>query len=134
MDLNINSPAYFSEHYGVDNDVYRFCQKAFLFFKDKEYSNTLKTIGITPVAAPQEMYDNGLWKESVRLIGGKECAIIMIRMDFNRYYEADSSNKILQIKETVLKAVKKIRSRCSFDHVQFEQDLHSIPLDNENIS
>lgn len=134
MDLNINSPAYFSEHYGVDNDVYRFCQKAFLFFKDKEYSNTLKTIGITPVAAPQEVYDNGFWKESVRLIGGKECAIIMIRMDFNRYYEADSSEKILQIKETVLKAVKKIRSRCSFDHAQFERDLLSIPPDNENIS
>ena len=134
MDLNINSPAYFSEHYGVDNDVYRFCQKAFLFFKYKEYSNTLKTIGITPVAAPQEVYDNGLWKESVRLIGGKECAIIMIRMDFNRYYEADSSERILQIKETILKAVKKIKSRCSFDLAQFEQDLHSIPLDNENIS
>lgn len=134
MDLNINSPAYFSEHYGVDNDVYRFCQRAFLFFKDKEYSSTLKTIGITPVAAPQEVYDNGLWKESVQLIGGKECAIIMIRMDFNRYYEADSSEKILQIKETVLKAVKKIRSRCSFDYAQFEQDLHSIPFDNEDIS
>lgn len=134
MDLNINSPAYFSDHYGVDNDVYRFCQKAFLFFKDKEYSNTLQTIGITPVAAPQEVYDNGLWKESVRLIGGKECAIIMIRMDFNRYYEADSSEKILQMKETILKAVKKIKSRCSFDYVQFEQDLYTILLDNEEIS
>lgn len=128
MDLNMNSPAYFSEHYGVDDDVYRFCQRAYLFFLDKEYSSTLHTIGITPAAAPQEVYDSGLWKESVRLLGGKECAIITIRMNFNQYYEADSSEKILQIRETILKAVKKIKSRVPFDYTQFEQDLYLIPL------
>lgn len=126
MNLNINSPAYFSEHYGVDDDVYRFCQRTYLFFKDKEYSSTLHTIGITPVAAPQEAYDSGLWKESVQLIGGKECAIITIRMDFNRYYEADSSEKILQIRETILKAVKKVKTKGAFDVKTFEEDLDRI--------
>lgn len=126
MDLNINSPAYFGEHYGVDDDVCRFCQTAAAFFKDKEYSSSLHIIGITPACAPQEVYDSGLWKESVRLIGGKECAIITIRMDFNRYYKADSGEKMLQLKETILKAVKKIKSRCSFDYALFEQDLHKI--------
>lgn len=28
MELNINSPAYFNQHYGVDDEVYQFCQKA----------------------------------------------------------------------------------------------------------
>ena len=37
MELNINSPAYFKEHYGIDDEVYKFCQKAYVFFKDKEY-------------------------------------------------------------------------------------------------
>lgn len=129
MDLNINSPAYFSEHYGVDDDVYRFCQSSAAFFKDKEYSSSLHIIGITPACAPQEVYDSGLWKESVRLIGGEECAIITIRMDFNQYYKADSSEKILQLKETVLTAAKKIKSRCSFDYARFEQDMYKIPQD-----
>ncbi len=28
MELNINAPVYYKEHYGIDNDVYRFAQKA----------------------------------------------------------------------------------------------------------
>lgn len=55
MDLNINSPAYFGEHYGVDGDVCRFCQTAAAFFKDKEYSSSLHIIGITPACAPQSV-------------------------------------------------------------------------------
>ena len=71
MELNINSPVYFSQHYGIDDEVYRFCQNAYIFFKDKEYSDILHIIGITPVAAPQELYDAGAWKESVELISNK---------------------------------------------------------------
>lgn len=93
MDLNINSPAYFSRQYFIDNDVYRFCQKAYLFFKGKEYSDTLHTIGIIPVAAPQELYDNGAWEESVEFISKKSVACITIRMDFKEYYNADSAKK-----------------------------------------
>ena len=43
MNLNINSPAYFTQQYGVDDDVYRYCQKCYKYFKDKEYSEVLKT-------------------------------------------------------------------------------------------
>ncbi len=57
MELNINTPAYFNQHYGIDDEVYRFCQNAYMYFKDKEYSDTLHTIGIAPVAAPQELYE-----------------------------------------------------------------------------
>lgn len=124
MDLNINSPAYFSDHYGVDDDVYRFCQKAYLFFKEKEYSETLHTIGIMPIVAPQELYDSGAWKESVKLVGNKSCAIIAIRMDFEKYYQANSSEKILQMKDTILKAVKKVKSRGKFDYDRFEEDFN----------
>lgn len=40
MELNINSPAYFKNHYGIDEEVARFCQNAYVYFKDKEYSDT----------------------------------------------------------------------------------------------
>lgn len=32
MELNINSPVYFKDRYGIDDEVYKFCQRAYLFF------------------------------------------------------------------------------------------------------
>ncbi len=43
MELNINAPACFKEHYGMDDEVYKFCRKAYNFFKDREYSDILHT-------------------------------------------------------------------------------------------
>ena len=128
MELNINTPAYFNQHYGIDDEMYRFCQNVYIFFKDKEYSDTLHTIGIAPVAAPQELYDDGAWKESVKLISNKSCAIISIRMDFQEYYNADSAGKIILLKKMILKAVKKIKSKGKFDYVAFERDFDAISL------
>lgn len=127
MELNINSPAYFSDHYGIDDDVYRYCQKLYTFFKDKQYSDSLSIIGIMPVVAPKELYEAGQWKESVKLIGGATCAIITIRLDFESYYSADSKGKIVLTRDAVLKAVKKIKSKGRFDFGGFEKDLLSIP-------
>ncbi len=60
MELNINSPAYFTDHYDINEDVYRYCQQLHDFFKDKEYSLTMTIIGITPIIAPKEIYGQGL--------------------------------------------------------------------------
>ena len=69
MELNINYPAYFKDFYGVDDEVHRFCQRAYLFFKGKEYSDVLHTMGITPVAANTPLLrsrrQTPLWRLSV---------------------------------------------------------------------
>lgn len=127
MELNINSPAYFSDHYGVDDDVYRYCRRLYTFFQDKQYSNSLSTIGIVPIAAPKELYEAGQWKESVRLIGGAACAMINIRLDFECYYNADSKGRIVLMRDAVLQAVKKVSSKGKLDFRKFEKDLLSIP-------
>lgn len=126
MELNINSPAYFAEHYGVDDEVYRFCQRVYLYFKDKAYSDTLHIIGITPVAAPQELYENGAWKERIQLVSDKSCAIITIRMNFEDYYKADSDGRIEQTRAMLLAAVKKVSSRGNFDYNKFKEDFSKI--------
>ncbi len=128
MELNINTPAYFNQHYGIDDEVYRFCQDVYMYFKDKEYSDTLHTIGITPVAAPQELYDDGAWEESAKLINNKSCAIISIRMNFEEYYSANSTKNFFLTKKMILKAVKKIRSKGKFDYDAFERDFGEISL------
>lgn len=126
MELNINSPAYFKEHYGIDDEVYKFCQKAYVFFKDKEYSNIIHIIGIAPVVAPREIYDSGKWKESTKYLCNKSIVCITIRMDFENYYKADSLGKIEQTKEMILTAVKRIKSKGKFDYDKFREDLLSL--------
>ena len=126
MELNINLPAYFKEHYGADDEVYRFCQKAYLFFKDREYSNILHIVGIMPVVAPQEMYDRGAWKESVRFLDNQNVASIVIRMNFEDYYHADSMGKLEQTKEMILTAVKRIKTKGKFDYVKLKEDFLSL--------
>ena len=123
MELNINSPAYFSDHYGINDKVYKYCRKLHNYFKNKEYSEKMNIIGITPVIAPQEMYDRGLWKEKVQVVALGTCAMIDIRMDFESYYYADDDGKIELIQKMIIKAVKKIKSKGKFDWEKFKDDL-----------
>lgn len=126
MELNINSPVYFTEHFGVDDEVYRFCQKVYLFFKNKEYSDFLHTIGIVPVVAPQKIYDSGKWEESTKFLCNKNVAHIVVRMNFENYYNADSLEKTEQIKEMTLLAVRRIKTKGKFDYDKFTNDLLSL--------
>lgn len=123
MELNINSPAYFTNHYGVDDEVYKYCRKLYDYFKTKEYSKTLTVIGITPVIAPEEIYNQGMWKEKVKIVGAGTCAMIDIRINFENYYNADSNEKKELIKQMLIKAIKKIKSKGKFNWEQFRDDL-----------
>ncbi len=58
-----------------------------------------------PAAAPQEIYDSGSWRESTRFLCNKNIASIVIRMNFENYYKADSTGKVEQTKEMILAAV-----------------------------
>ncbi|WP_296117264.1 hypothetical protein [uncultured Eubacterium sp.] len=125
MELNINSPAYFTDHYGIDDEVYKYCQQLHDFFKTREYSESMNIIGITPVIAPKEIYDQGMWKEKVQVVGLGSCAMIDIRMDFDNYYNADSNGKIELIQQMIIRAVRKIKSKGKFDWENFRDDLLS---------
>ena len=123
MELNVNSPAYFTDHYGIDDEVYKYCQQLHDFFRTREYSETTNIIGITPVIAPKEIYDQGMWKEKVQVVGLGSCAMIDIRMDFDNYYNVDSNGKIELIQQMIIRAVRKIKSKGKFDWEKFRDDL-----------
>ena len=53
----------------------------------------------------------------------RTCAIIDIRMDFESYYNADSKEKIELIKQMLIKAIKKVKSKGKFNWEQFREDL-----------
>lgn len=128
MELNINSTAYYSKEYGVNDVVYSFCRQCNSYFKEKEYSETLKTIGIVPIAAPVQMYDDGLWKEKVSMLDQGAVASVSIRMDFESYHNADDLEKVELVKEAVLKAVKKIKTKGKLDYEAFKSDLEKIKV------
>ena len=130
MELNINSPAYFMQQYGVNERVYWYCKKCHEYFKDKEYSETLRIIGICPQCAPKDLYQQGKWKEKVRLIGNGSCASIDIRMDFDQYYNVTDEGKvIIIIRNTIMKAVKKVKAKGKFDYESFCRDLLNVTED-----
>ena len=108
MELNINSPAYFTQQYGVNEGVYYYCKKCHEYFKDKEYSETLKIIGICPQCAPKDLYQKGMWKDKVRFIGNGD------------------EEKVTIIRNTVIRAVKKVKTKGKFDYERFYQDLQNV--------
>lgn len=126
MELNINSPVYYKDCYGIDNEVYRFCQRAYLYFKDKKYSNTLQIIGIVPIVAPEDIIKSKNYKEKVKFLCNKNVVSIDIKMDFNDYYNADSITRIELTKEMILIAVKRIITKVDFDYDKFKDDLISL--------
>jgi len=124
MMLNVNSPAYFSREFFVDNDVYRMCQSLRFFMKDKTYSDCLNIIGVMPVAAPEHILAAGAWKEEIKFLGKNTCASICIRMNFDEYANADSAGKVNMMAETIRAAVKAVskKAKVKFDFVSFEKD------------
>lgn len=126
IEVNINSPVYYKDHYGIDNAVYKFTQRAQLFFKEKEYSDTLQILGIVPIIAPQEVYAAGNYKERVKFLCGKSVASVEVKIDFDAYHNADSAGKIALTKDMLLTAAKRIKAKVDFDYDRFRDDLGSL--------
>ena len=60
MDLNINSPAYYTKEYGVDDDIYWMCRELSNYVREKKYSDAINIIGIVPIVAPAAVLEKGL--------------------------------------------------------------------------
>jgi hypothetical protein len=123
MELNINSPLYYKEQYGIDDDIYRFCQAAYLFFENREYSDTLKIIGIIPILAPADSYQKGEWEERVLFISHNSVATVWIRMNLEQYLESDVIERKNMYKEMILNSIKKVKGKGKFDINSFSKDL-----------
>lgn len=66
MDLNINSPAYYTKEYGVDDDIYWMCRELSNYVREKKYSDAINIIVIVPIVAPAAVLEKGLCKAHKR--------------------------------------------------------------------
>jgi len=123
MDLNINSPSYYKDIYGIDNEVYRMCSNISKFMKDKKYSDIIDIIAITPVIAPEDLQVDMKWRNNINY--RNKCRLIGIRrsIDFEEYVNSDIDNKCKLIIKNILESVKSISRKGKFDYDKFEKDL-----------
>ncbi len=130
MELSINSPAYYTSVYGVDDEIYWMCRGLAQYFKEKEYSKIINRIGIVPIVAPEKEYKKGLWKEikTVELRSG--FASISLRMNYQEYIDADMNKKKGMIIDNILASIKAIKVRAKIDYDSFENDIKEFCVNN----
>lgn len=123
MELNINSPAYYTNVYGVNDEIYWLCRDIAQYFKDKEYSDIIKTDGIVPIVAPEEELKKGLWKETKKVELKYGFASLSLQMNYQEYVDADISHKKGMIIGNILKSIWVIKSKAKIDYNAFEKDM-----------
>lgn len=101
------------------------CQCLYRFLMQKNYSDTLNTIGIMPVVAPANMLSN--WKEKIEFRSLNSCALVVIHLDFDKYHLSSSKGKCELMQTAILEAVKRVsnKSRVKFNYSAFEIDVLS---------
>lgn len=123
MELNINSPAYYKNIFGVDDDIYQMCRELSIFMKDKNYSDIISSVGVCPIVAPQQELDKGLWKETKKCELKYGFASVSLQIDYDAYVNADINQKKQLMIDNILKSVKAISQKGKIDYKQFEEDV-----------
>lgn len=123
MELNINSPAYYTNVYGVDDEVYWMCQELSQYFKDKKYSEYINIIGIVPIVAPEEEIAKGLWKETKKVEINYGFASISLQINYTKYINSDIEKKKGLVIDNILKSIKAIKGRAKIDYKMLENDM-----------
>ena len=123
MELNINSPLYFTRQYGVIDEIYNMYREIRYWVKDKHYSSVVDIVGIVPIIAPKEVIDSGLCKEEKKCETKAGFASVCLQIDYETYVSADIEEKKRLIVNNVLASVKAIRSRAKIDYDEFIKDI-----------
>ena len=49
MELNINSPAYYSQEYWVDDEIYWMCRQLAAAVRENKYSDIINDVGVETI-------------------------------------------------------------------------------------
>lgn len=123
MDLNINSPAYYTQKFGVEDEIYWFCRELSYFVKEKHYSDIITTIGLVPIIAPKEELEKGLWKETKKCETKYGFASISLQIDYEKYAGANMDEKKALMMKNVVDSVKAIKTKGKIDFNRFKEDM-----------
>lgn len=123
MELNINSPAYFSKAFGVDDAIYSMCRTIRLFVKNRQYSDQIEIIGIMPTVAPKSELDNGGWKEFRKIDRKAKLIIFSKQIDYESFVNGNSEIRKRLILDCLFYCVKSIPKKMNFNKDAFKRDI-----------
>lgn len=125
MNLFINSPAYYTQKHGVLDDIYQMCTLISNKIDITLYTDSLDTIGITPIIAPIQILNSGLWKEIRKISLTYRMASISLVSDYDNFYNADIALKKQMIVENIFKSLGVIKRRLkeNFDYELIKKDI-----------
>lgn len=125
MEFEIKAPSYYSKHYELDKEIIDICNDISLYMQKKSYSNIINRIEVFPVVAPQELLDEGLWKEWVKVSKGINRATSFKHIDYNSYINGTVEERKKLTIQCVIEAIWDIKKKSGtkFNAEQFEKDL-----------
>ena len=128
VNLFINSPSYYTQENGVIDDIYQLCRVISRNIDITLYTDSLDTIGITPIIAPTQILESGKWKEERRISLPYRMASISLISDYDSFIKADMMSKREMILENILKSLAVIKKRLKdkFDYEQMENDIKKL--------
>lgn len=123
MELNINSPAYFTNEYGIIDEIYVMCREISDCVKNKKYSNLVNIIGITPIVAPKEIIEKGLYKEERKCETKYGFASVSLHISYEEFIKSGIEEKKILIVRNILSSIKSIHKKAEIDFVEFKKDI-----------
>jgi len=125
MELNINSPTYFTREYGVIDEIYKMCRELEAFVKPHTYSELINIVGITPIVAPIGETNIGRYKEVKHCKVKSGFANVSLRINYEYFTQSDIEVKKVLIIENIWQSVHAISKRAKIDMGAFTKDVIS---------
>ena len=131
MNLFINSPAYYTQQYGVIDSVYKMCNVISRNVDVSRYTSLIDTIGIVPIIAPAHIINQGLCKEVKRVSLPYRMAHISLRMDFDFFFSAGEKEKEALILKNIFESLDIVKKKLGkeFKVDEMKNDIHSVLSD-----
>ncbi len=111
--------------FGILEEVYSMCRCIEKNIDIVNYTSEIDTIGITPIIAPDDAINKGLWKEYKQVSLGYRFANISLSIDYADYVSSGISRKKHLIIENILKSLFLIKQHLgkNFDYEAIEKDM-----------
>ena len=128
MNLYINSPSYYTQRYGIIDEIYEMCLAISKKIDITSYTDALDTIGITPIIVPDSEKSDGQWLECRKVSIPARMASLSLCLDFERFYDADINDKKIMILENILFSLSVVKKKLKerFDYKQIHTDISEI--------
>ena len=107
LNLFINSPVYYTQKYGIQDEIYKMCSYISSNIDITKYTTEVDTIAITPIIAPKELGPDKLRKEIIFA----RAADISIPLSFEDYVNADIDQKKKMIIENIINSAKILKKK-----------------------